>query len=105
MLPDAIVDTFYANITGASFDYYTGGYTYPCNTTLPDLSLNIGGHVGTVPGAYFNYTSVGSGRCFGGLQTSTGLAFSIVGDIFLKSQFVVFSGAETPQLGFAAKTL
>ena len=55
-----------------------------------------------------NYAPVsdGSTTCFGGIQSDDGIGFSIFGDVFLKSQFVVFSDASGgPQLGFAAKDL
>lgn len=59
-----------------------------------------------VPGSYLNYAPADNqGNCFGGLQPDTGFGFSIFGDVFLKSQFVVFNGASPPTLGFAAKDL
>ena len=61
-----------------------------------------------VPGDYVNYAPVsdGSATCFGGVQSDEGVGFSIFGDVFLKSQFVVFEDASGgPRLGFAAKEL
>ncbi|KAL2050149.1 hypothetical protein ABVK25_009510 [Lepraria finkii] len=102
-LPQAAVTAYYAKVSGASYVSSQGGYTFPCSATLPSITLGIGAYKAVVPGPYINYAPATSTTCFGGIQANTGIGFSIYGDIFLKSQFVVFNGASTPQLGFAAK--
>lgn len=111
-LPYAVVSAYYAGVAGATYDSSQGGYTFPCAAILPSITLSIGSYRAVVPGSYMLYApvsgSAGSGRtCFGGIQLNTGLPYglSIYGDIFLKSQFVVFNGASTPQIGFARKAL
>ncbi|KAL6716119.1 hypothetical protein ACLMJK_005685 [Lecanora helva] len=108
LIPDDVVDAYYAQVDGAENSREEGGYTFPCSTTLPDISFNIAGYNAVVPGSYINYAPVsdGSSTCFGGLQSNSGIGQSIFGDVFLKAQFVVFSDASGgPQLGFAAKNL
>lgn len=103
-LPSAIVTAYYKQVTGASYNSNQGGYIFPCSSTLPNFVTVIGGSKFTVPGTYINYAPISSTYCFGGIQSNTGIGFSIFGDIFLKSQFVVFSEVGgVNQLGFAAQ--
>jgi hypothetical protein len=106
LLPSDVVSAYYKQAKGAVYSDYQGGWVFSCNTKLPNLTLMIGGKPFTVPGSYMNYASLGNNMCFGGMQADTGIGFSILGDVFLKSQFVVFSQmAAKPQIGFAAKKL
>ncbi|KAL9075017.1 MAG: hypothetical protein Q9161_001948 [Pseudevernia consocians] len=107
LLPDDLVSAYYAQVSGSSNSQTDGGYIFSCTAALPDLTLQIEGYAAVVPGSYMNYAPASeSGSCFGGLQSNDGIGQSIFGDVFLKSQFVVFDDASGgPQLGFAAKTL
>lgn len=107
LIPEDIVSAYYSEVSGAQKDPQQGGYTYPCSTTLPDISFQIGSYRATVPGSYVNYGPVDDSgtTCFGGMQSSQGIGSNIFGDIFLKSQFVVFEGGDSPRLGLAPKAL
>ena len=108
LVPDDVVSAYYAQVSGSTNDQSQGGYTFPCDADLPDVSFNIAGYEAVVPGNYINYAPIseGSSTCFGGLQSSSGVGINIFGDVFLKSQFVVFEDASGgPRLGFAAKDL
>ncbi|KAI4725606.1 acid protease [Aureobasidium sp. EXF-10728] len=106
LLPSDVVSAYYKQVKGAMYSDYQGGWVFACNAKLPTWSAIIGGKPFTVPGSYMNYAALGNNLCFGGMQPDTGIGFSILGDVFLKSQFVVFSQmAARPQLGFAAKKL
>lgn len=107
LLPDDLVSAYYAQVSGSSNSQSDGGYIFDCSAALPDLTLQIEGYSAVVPGSFLNYAPASeSGSCFGGLQSNSGIGQSIFGDVFLKSQFVVFDDAAGgPQLGFAAKDL
>jgi hypothetical protein len=102
-LPQTIVSAYYAQVSGSKNDATQGGYTFPCSATLPAFGIVIGGTKFTVPGKYINYAplSTGSSTCFGGLQSDADIGISILGDIFLKSKYVVFESNGAPRLGFA----
>lgn len=101
LLDDSIVSAYYSQVSGAKNSQTAGGYVFDCSATLPDFSVNIGSYTATVSGSLINYGASGVGStCLGGIQSNSGIGFSIFGDIFLKSQYVVFDSAG-PQLGFA----
>jgi aspergillopepsin I len=102
LLPDDIVNAYYEAIPGAKNDKNQGGYVFACDGTVPDLTITINGYDAVIPGAYINFAPLGDGsnNCFGGLQSSSGISTSIFGDVFLKSQYVVFD-SNGPRLGFA----
>lgn len=105
LIQDDVVSAYYAQVSGSSNSQTDGGYIFPCSATLPDLTVSIGGYNAVVPGSFVNYAPASaSGSCFGGIQSAGNQGFAIFGDIFLKSQFVVFDNS-VPQLGFAPKNL
>lgn len=111
MVPPSIVDAYYAQAPTAFYDSQVGGYIFACNatTSLPDLTLHIGGYAAVVPGGVMNYAPVtglerfpeGS-MCYGGLQSAEGFPFAIYGDIFFKAQWTLFHAGES-KIGFASK--
>ena len=105
LLEDSVVDAYWKAVDGAQNSEQDGGYTFPCDAQLPDITLQIEGYEAVVPGSYVNYAPASEeGSCFGGIQSAGGLGLSILGDVFLKAQYVVFSN-DGPQLGFAPKDL
>lgn len=105
-LPDSVTDAYYKKVSGAQYDEEQGGYTMPCSTQAPNFNVAIGNKTFSVPGKYINYAPIDeSGQtCFGGIQSNSGIGFTIFGDIFLKAVFVVFDQTQSqPRLGFAAQ--
>lgn len=100
LVADEVVSAYYAKVQGAQNSQQAGGYVFDCSGTLPDFALTIEGKSFTVPGKYINYAPNGDGTCYGGIQSSAGVGFNILGDVFLKNQYVVFDAGNL-QLGFA----
>lgn len=104
LLPDSVVEAYYGQVDGASYDNSQGGYTFSCDTTLPEFTFAVESSTITVPGAYVNYAPIDDtgATCFGGIQSSSGIGINIFGDVALKSAFVVFDGGNL-RLGWASK--
>ncbi|EFQ97670.1 aspergillopepsin-F [Nannizzia gypsea CBS 118893] len=101
LLSDDVVGDYYQNVQGATQDQMQGGWVFPCDANLPDFILNIGGYNAVVPGKFMNFQEIDNSMCFGGLQSSGGGSTpNIFGDVFLKSQFVVWD-TQGPRIGFA----
>ncbi|KAJ4171559.1 hypothetical protein NW754_013329 [Fusarium falciforme] len=133
LLPGEVNEAYYSQVKGAQLDQAAGGFTFPCDSDLPDFSFGVGKAAITIPGAFINFAPIpgsasqgqglnkrrygqrfeglkaqaagqGSGMCFGGLQSSDSAGINIFGDIALKAAFVVFDGGNS-RIGFAKKPL
>jgi len=117
-MPEELVREYYNKVAGAqapprsasnNIPGMVAGYTFPCNATLPDITLVIGGKKVSVPGKNMNYQVMNRAlnRCFGGLQVKAGyMPFNLFGDIFLKGMYVVFEHkpSGSPRIGVARAT-
>lgn len=66
------VNGYYAQVKGAANNAEVGGMTVPCDATLPDLMLDVGGtYMARVKGADINYAKVsGNSKSFYTLSTA-----------------------------------
>ena len=56
LLDDDIVEAYYDQVSGSSYDNSQGGYTFPCSATLPSFTVGIGSYKAVIPGTYMNYS-------------------------------------------------
>ncbi|EWG44640.1 hypothetical protein FVEG_05650 [Fusarium verticillioides 7600] len=102
LLPSYLVNFYYKKVKGAYVDQDYGVWVFPCSAKLPSFYFGFGSYRGKVPGNYINYGRLTSTVCYGGIQSSDGIGFAILGDILLKAQFVVFD-LKGQRVGFANK--
>jgi aspergillopepsin I len=100
-IPKTIAEAYWKEVKGASVR--SGyGWTFPCDSKLPDMSIVVSGKKVTVAGINMNYKTIRSGLCWGGLQADI-MGFSIFGDVFLKGLFVAHEApvGGRARIGFA----
>ncbi|EEA25071.1 hypothetical protein TMatcc_006713 [Talaromyces marneffei ATCC 18224] len=91
LLPEYIVNQYYKRIPDSYKSTQHGGYIFPCTQTsiIPDFSLKIGQYIAVTPGQLLKFSSNGT-HCFGGIQSSPFSSLNILGEVFLKNQYVIF---------------
>ncbi len=57
-LPDGVVKDYYGKVSTALYSSTQGGYIFPCSTTLPGITIRIGGYDAFIPGPFLNYAPV-----------------------------------------------
>ncbi|PHH66144.1 hypothetical protein CDD81_207 [Ophiocordyceps australis] len=102
LAPKEIVQQYYSKLDGSQLDPQQGVVVFPCKNAPPDFFFGIASYRGRVPGNYMNYGSFNESHCYGGIQSSEGLGFAVLGDVLLKAQFVVFDYGQA-RVGFANK--
>ncbi|KAJ7140937.1 acid protease [Mycena epipterygia] len=95
LVDDDTVSAIYGAIEGAKFDQNQGGWMYPSTSAVPSLAFAIGDTMYTLNAADFPYGEAEDGFVFGGVQSRGTNPFDILGDIFLKSVYVVFNQGES----------
>ena len=110
----------YAAIDGATLDDEQGGYVYPSDATVPTVQFAVGDSLFTVNPEDFAFGDAGNGMTFGGvsrfslsqvlyahallkIHSRGSNPFDILGDVFLKSVYVVFDQSNT-QIGMAQRS-
>jgi len=101
-LPDVIVSAYYAKVPGASNNSAEGGYTFKCSA---ELSRSYPRHRKLQSHCSWLISQIHTNRPSRNqlLRCPSGQYWRRFGDVFLKSQFVVFNATFPPRTGFAPK--
>jgi len=92
LVDDNTVTAVYDAIPGSKYDNTQQGYVFPVNTTadqLPDVAFPVGNALIHVQKEDLAFADAGNGMVFGGIQSRGSNPFDILGDVFLKSAYVV----------------
>ncbi|BGP25332.1 cathepsin D [Rhodotorula toruloides] len=110
-VPTAVANALYSKIGGKAVAGGGGQYHVPCVSTFGSIGLSFGGQTYNIPLAdvFLGYASASTtSECILGILAqdmydANGNAVAIVGDLFLKTVYSVFSYSQngSPAVGFA----
>jgi hypothetical protein len=61
----AVVNAYYSQVEGAVNNEQVGGITFPCDSVLPDLNVDVGGtYTATIQGKFINFAQVNANSKF-----------------------------------------
>lgn len=99
LTPNEVAAKVYSNV-GIYRNEPLPGYYVPCDATVPEFTLNIGGVFNvTIPSEHLKYQPVGNNECYGGVQPSNEEYYRL-GITFLRTVYVAFD-MRGPSVGFA----
>ncbi|KAI0690857.1 acid protease [Cytidiella melzeri] len=94
LVDDDVLKEIYDEIDGAVYDDQEGGWKYPSNARIPEVSFAVGDYLFIIHEEDFGYGPADHGYTLGGIQSRGDQKFDIFGDVFLKSVYVVFNQGE-----------
>jgi len=103
LVDDNTVAAIYKAIPGSKYDSTQQGYVFPTNTTedqLPDIAFPVGNNLIHVQKEDLAFADAGNGMVYGGIQSRGSNPFDILGDVFLKSAYVVSTSTGFEILNF-----
>lgn len=90
-----IAQAYYAQVPGSVDTSGQGkGWTMPCQSIPPDLTLHIGSGIALIPGHLLNTNVTNGTDCIGALQGLTDGGWGNLANPFFLTQYVVFNQAK-----------
>lgn len=105
LVSDEVVEALYKQIPGSKYDEQQQGYLFPTSVTadqLPTFSVAVGDNMFTIQPEDLAFTVASEGYWYGGVQSRGDNPFDILGDVFLKSVYVIWDQGNT-RIGLVPK--